>query len=256
MNRKLIAGNWKMNLSYKDAEILAKDIMEKLDQRLLQKIEVLICPTFVSLGIVNKTIKSSGIKLGAQNVYFENDGAYTGEISASILRSVGCEYVIIGHSERRTYLHETNKIINKKIKKALEFELKPIVCVGETFQEREDEIYEGVVEKQINEALLEISEELIKHIAIAYEPVWAIGTGLIATPEQASDMHSYIRKVIEKLYNKKISEYILILYGGSVNEANSKEMLSAGGIDGALVGGASLKADEFTAIINIASNIK
>lgn len=248
MRRKLIAGNWKMNLGYEDSEKLAKEIVEKIDKNILKKIDVLICPPYVNLGIVNKTLKETDIKLGAQNLFYENDGAYTGEISASMIKSVGCEYVILGHSERRNYMHETNGIINKKLKKALEFELKPILCVGESLIEREDEIYEGVIEEQLTDCLREISEQEFGRIVIAYEPVWAIGTGLNATPKQASDMHEFIRKVIRDLYSEKSANELLILYGGSINEKNSKEMLSATDVDGALIGGSSLKANEFANI--------
>jgi len=256
MRRKLIAGNWKMNLGYGDSERLAKDIAVKLDKDILRKIDVLVCPSYVSLGIVNKTIKDTDIKLGAQNLFYENDGAFTGEISASMLKSVGCEYVIVGHSERRNYMHETNGIINKKLKKAFEFGLKPILCVGESLIEREDEIYEGVIEEQLTDCLKEISEEEFRRVVIAYEPVWAIGTGLNATPKQTSDMHSFIGKVIHNLYSEKGANEVLIIYGGSVNESNSKEILSACGVDGALIGGASLKANEFANIAKIASGVK
>lgn len=256
MRRKLIAGNWKMNLTYKESEKLAKEITAKIEKKELSKVDVLLCPTFVSLGIVNKTIKETEIKLGAQNISYENNGAFTGEISAEILKSVGCDYVIIGHSERRSYFHETNAVINKKIKKAIEFNLKPVFCVGESLIEREDEIYEGIIEKQITEGLTGIDEGQISEIVIAYEPVWAIGTGLNATPDQASQIHSFIRTVIQKLYNEKTANEMLILYGGSVNEKNSAEMLSADGIDGALIGGASLKSEDFSMIVKKAAAIK
>jgi len=255
MRRKLIAGNWKMNLGYKDSEKLAKDIEYKLNKSILKKIDILVCPSYVSLGIVNKTIKDTDIKLGAQNLFYENDGAFTGEVSASMLGSVGCEYVIVGHSERRNYMHETNGIINKKLKKALEFELKPILCVGESLIEREDGIYEGVIEEQLRDCLKQISEDEFRNVVIAYEPVWAIGTGFNATPKQASDMHAFIGKVIHNLFSEKCANELLILYGGSVNEANSKEILSACGVDGALIGGASLKANEFATIAMIASQV-
>ncbi len=255
MRRKLIAGNWKMNLRYKESEKLAKDIEAKLDKKVLQNTDVLVCPSFVSLGIVNKTIKDTGIKLGAQDIYYEDDGAFTGEVSANMLKSVGCEFVIAGHSERRKYIHETNKIINRKVRKAIEFGLKPILCVGESLEEREDEIFEGVVEKQVIEGLAEISRDNMKDLVIAYEPVWAIGTGLNATPKQVSDMHMYIGKVVSKIYDPETSDNLRILYGGSVNGKNAKEILSACGVDGALIGGASLKADEFAEIAVIASKI-
>lgn len=254
--KKLIAANWKMNLSVKDSTRLARDIVDKLDNNFSKKLDVVFCPTYVSLETVQKVIDNTGIRLGAQNLYFENDGAFTGEISAYILKSVGCEYVIIGHSERRKYLHETGKFINKKIKKALEFELKPIVCVGELLEEREDEIFEGVVEKQIVEAFTDISEASIKNIIVAYEPVWAIGTGINATSQQASDMHVFISNTVSKLYNKESSDSMPVIYGGSVNEKNALEILSAPGINGTLIGSASLKADEFSNIIKIALRIQ
>lgn len=245
-----------MNLEYKESEKLANDIEAKLDKKHLQKTDVLVCPSFVSLGIVNKKIKDSEIKLGAQDIYYENDGAFTGEVSASMLKSVGCEYVIAGHSERRKYIHETNKIINRKVRKAIEFGIRPILCVGESLEEREDEIFEGVVEKQIIEGLAEVSKENMKDLVIAYEPVWAIGTGLNATPKQASDMHMFIGKVISKLFDADVANDLLILYGGSVNGKNAKEILSACGVDGALIGGSSLKADEFCEIVKIASELQ
>lgn len=256
MRKKLIAGNWKMNLTYKDSEKLAKEIISKIEKKDLNKTDVLLCPTFVSLGIVNKAIKDTGIRLGAQNISYENNGALTGEISAEILKSVGCEYVIIGHSERRSYFHESNAVINKKIRKAIEFDLKPVFCVGESLIEREDEIYEGIIEKQLTEGLAGIESGKIAEVIIAYEPVWAIGTGLNATPEQAAQIHSFIRKIIQKLYNEKAANEILILYGGSVNENNSEGILSAKGIDGALIGGASLKPDDFSKIVRTAAQIK
>ncbi len=244
-----------MNLGYRESEKLAKNIIDKLDKKALNKVDTLVCPAFISLGVVNKVIKDTEIKLGAQDLYYENDGAFTGEVSASMLKSIGCEYVIIGHSERRKYIHETDKIINKKVRKAIEFELKPILCVGESLIEREDEIFEGVVEKQITEGLSEISKDNMKNLVIAYEPVWAIGTGLNATPKQAGDMHLFIGKVITKLYDNEVSDNLKILYGGSVNRKNAKELLSACGVDGALIGGASLNAEEFSEIVRTAAQV-
>ncbi len=252
VRRKLIAGNWKMNLDYSSSKKLAEEIEMILGNKFAEKLDVLVCPSYISLGIVNKTVKDTSLKLGAQDLYYENDGAFTGGISAAMLKSVGCEYVIIGHSERRKYFHETNKIINKKIAKAIEFDLKPIFCVGETPEEREDGIYDGVIEEQIRDGLADISKEQMQKIVIAYEPVWAIGTGLNATAQQVSDMHGFIGKVISKLYGSEASNELLILYGGSVNEKNAEEILSACGVDGALIGGASLKADEFTEIVKTA----
>jgi len=255
MRKKLIAGNWKMNLGYRESEKLAKEITSKLDDKYFEKTDVLICPTYVSLGIVNKTIKDTEIKLGAQDLFYENDGAYTGEISSEMIKSVGCEYVIIGHSERRKYQHESNKVINLKIKKAIESGLKPILCVGESLEEREDEIYESVVKEMLRDGLADISAEDMSKIVIAYEPVWAIGTGLNATPEQASDIHIFIRKYIAEKYDPALAGKLIILYGGSVNGKNSKDILSANDIDGALIGGASLKPDEFCDIVKIAYSV-
>lgn len=256
MRRKLIAGNWKMNKSYDESQILAEEIVQKIDQSVLEYTDVLICPPFISLGLISDVLKDSGIKLGAQNVYFENDGAYTGEISAEMLKSVGCEYVIIGHSERRKFFSETDEVVNAKVKKALDKGLKVIVCVGETFEERESGDFEEIVTAQVTGSLKDISKESMQDVVIAYEPVWAIGTGLNATPEQASDIHGMIGKTISDLYDNDTAENLRILYGGSVNASNAGEMLSACGVDGALIGGASLKPDDFISIANEASKIK
>lgn len=256
MRRKLIAGNWKMNKSYNESQILAEEIVNKLEPIVLENIDLLICPPFISLGKVSDVIRDSGIMLGAQNVYSQNDGAYTGEISAEMLKSVGCEYVIIGHSERRKFFNETDEVVNAKVKKALDKGLKVIVCVGETLEERESGDYEKVVTGQVTGSLKDISKENMKDVVIAYEPVWAIGTGLNATPEQASEIHGIIGKKISDLYDNDTAENLRILYGGSVNASNAREMLSACGVDGALIGGASLKPDDFISIANEASKIK
>jgi triosephosphate isomerase len=192
------------------------------------------------------------VKLGAQNVYHEDNGAYTGEISPLMLKSVGCEYVIIGHSERRTIFKESNETINKKIKKALEHGLKVIFCIGETLDEREKNITNDVVKKQVIEGLLDIDEKAISYMIIAYEPVWAIGTGRNATPQQAQDVHKFIRKLIEDKYSSGIADDLTIQYGGSVKPDNARELLSQPDIDGALVGGACLKAESFIDIIKAA----
>ena len=256
MRRKLIAGNWKMNKSYNESQILAEEIVNKLEPIVLENIDLLICPPFISLGKVSDVIRDSGIMLGAQNVYSQNDGAYTGEISAEMLKSVGCEFVIIGHSERRKFFNETDEVVNAKVKKALDKGLKVIVCVGETLEERESGDYEKVVTGQVTGSLKDISKENMKDVVIAYEPVWAIGTGLNATPEQASEIHGIIGKKISDLYDNDTAENLRILYGGSVNASNAREMLSACGVDGALIGGASLKPDDFISIANEASKIK
>lgn len=244
-----------MNLSPGAARELASELVKNISKNELSGTDVLVCPPFISLTTVEQTISGSGIYLGAQDVYFENDGAFTGEISASMLKDSGCKYVIIGHSERRKLLHETNKIVNKKIKKALESGLRVILCIGESFEEREDEIYEGVVEEQITDSLSEISAGQLAEISIAYEPVWAIGTGVNATPKQIVEMHEFVRKVISGIYDKISAENILILYGGSVNQKNAQEILSSKGVDGALVGGASLKAADFESIVKTAAKL-
>ena len=252
MRKKLIAGNWKMNLDLIASKSLAENILKVITKKDLAATDVLICPTFVALEKCAAVISGSGISLGAQNMSDKDDGAYTGEISASMLISAGCEYVIIGHSERRKYYSESNQVVNSKVRKALEAGLKPIMCVGETLQEREDDIYEAIVSKQITEGLNNLTAEQMANVTIAYEPVWAIGTGVNATPEQASDMHKFIGNIISKMFGDVAAENLRILYGGSVNTKNAGEILSACGIDGALVGGASLKADDFKSIISAA----
>lgn len=253
MKKKLIAGNWKMNLTLNASIELTENFVKNVPQKSISETDVLICPTFIALPACSTLLKDSGIMLGAQNMSDKDDGAYTGEISASMLTAVGCEFVIIGHSERRKYFGETNQIVNSKSLKALTSGLKPIICVGETLQEREDEIYEAIVEKQISEGLAGISDEQMSDVTIAYEPVWAIGTGLNATPKQASGMHKFIRGLISGKYGSAIGNEARILYGGSVNAKNAGEILHAGGIDGALVGGAALKAEEFLTIISSAT---
>jgi triosephosphate isomerase len=251
MRKKVIAGNWKMNNDLTESQNLITHLSNGLRNE-KYNCDVIICPPFTSLSEASSLIKETGIKLGAQNLYFEDSGAFTGEISAKMLKSVGCEYVIIGHSERRTIFKETDDIINKKIKKALEHNLKPIFCVGETLDEREKGITMDVVKKQVEEGLKNISDENLSSIIAAYEPVWAIGTGRNATPEQVQEVHSFIRKLIGELFSSKAAEDLVIQYGGSVKPDNAKELLSQPDIDGALVGGACLKADSFIGIIKAA----
>lgn len=249
MRKKIIAGNWKMNNDLTESQNLITKLTGGLSNLKL-KCDVIICPPFTSLSEANALIKNTVVKLGAQNVYHEDDGAYTGEISPSMLKGVGCEFVIIGHSERRTIFKETNETINRKIVKALEHNLKVIFCIGETLEEREKDITMDVIRKQVSEGLKNIPEEKLSEIIIAYEPVWAIGTGKVATPEQAQEVHSFIRKLIADKYSDKTAENLTIQYGGSVKPDNAKDLLSQPDIDGALVGGACLKADSFVEIIN------
>lgn len=247
MRKKIIAGNWKMNLNLSESIALISGIKNGLVNQQLN-CELVICPPFTSLETASVLIKDSAIKLGGQNMYYEENGAFTAEISASMLKSVGCQYVILGHSERRTIFGETNKLINKKIKKALTSQLTPIFCIGETLEERESGFTFDVVKKQVVEGLSEINSEDAQKIVIAYEPVWAIGTGKTASKEQAEEVHAFIRSLLCELYSNEVAEEITIQYGGSVKPDNAVELLSQPNIDGALVGGACLKADSFVAI--------
>jgi len=213
------------------------------------KAEVIVCPPFTSLSEVNSLVKGTRVKLGAQNMFYEESGAYTAEISADMLKSVGCEYVILGHSERRVIFNESDELINKKIKTALAKALKPIFCVGELLEQRESGETMKVVSSQIEKGLEGITAEQMKNVIIAYEPVWAIGTGKTATPKQAQEVHSFIRELVAKKYSTSVAEGLIIQYGGSVKPDNSSELLSQKDIDGALVGGACLKADSFLSII-------
>lgn len=249
MRKKLIAGNWKMNLSVTQAESLAADLIKGIKNKDLEKADVVICPPFISLIPAGRMINESGIKLGAQDLHYEDNGAYTGEISAEMLKSAGCDYVILGHSERRKYFNESNNDVNRKIKKALSFGIYPIVCVGESLEERERAAHKEVVEEQLSESMKDLSLEEFSKIVIAYEPVWAIGTGKNATPEQANEMHKHIRDFIKRLTGLDTSDSLTILYGGSLNDKNAEELLAEPDIDGGLIGGASLKAESFIKII-------
>jgi triosephosphate isomerase len=248
MRKKIIAGNWKMNNDLSESQNLISKLTSGLSNEKVN-CEVIICPPFTSLHEASSLIKNTVIKLGAQNMYYEESGAYTGEISASMLKSVGCEYVILGHSERRTIFGEPDSLINKKIKKALQSNLKPIFCVGETLQERESGVTKDVIKRQVVEGLKDILINDMIRIILAYEPVWAIGTGKTATPAQAEEVHEFIREIVSGLYNKDVSDNLIIQYGGSVKPNNAVELMSQKDIDGALVGGACLKADSFIQII-------
>ena len=251
MRSPFVAGNWKMNTTATEAEQLVFEMLEKLDR--IEGVEKVLCPPFVSLVAVNMMLRGSSIKLGAQNMYFETEGAYTGEISPPMLREL-CEFVILGHSERRWYFGETDEIVNKKVKAALSNKLKPILCVGERLEENEAGKTEEVINRQVTAALNGI--EPVSNLVIAYEPVWAIGTGKAASGEQAAATIQFIRDVLAKLWNKSIAQDLRILYGGSVTSANIAEFISHPEIDGALVGGASLKAEEFVSIVEKTADIK
>jgi len=230
------------------------DLAEKLKKVIkdMAGVEVVVAPPFTALGSVREAIKGSNIKLGAQNLFWEDKGAYTGEVSPLMIRDLGCEYVIIGHSERREYFKESDEIVNKKIKAALRNKLNAIVCVGESLKEREENKTMQVIESQIKKGLQGLSLNEAKELTIAYEPVWAIGTGRNATPTQANEVHAYIRKLLSQIFNEDIASNIKILYGGSVKPSNSAELMSEKEIDGALVGGASLDADSFAQIVRSA----
>ncbi len=250
MRKPFIAGNWKMNMTHLQAVSFMQDLEYKYNNK--NNCEVAVCPPATSLKSVKTIIDSDNldIKLGAQNMYYESSGAFTGEISSIMLKALGVEYVIIGHSERRQYFGETNKSVNKKTKTAFNAGLKPIMCIGESLKIRESGKAEEFVLGQIEECLNGIDEESMDDLTIAYEPIWAIGTGKTATSKDANDMCLAIRRKIGELYNKKISEIIIIQYGGSVKPSNISELMNMSDIDGALVGGASLEVDDFIAIIN------
>lgn len=248
MNRlPFIAGNWKMNKTVGEALELVKALKVSLSG--VEGVEVAVAPPFTALYPVAQELRNSIIELAAQNLFWEEKGAYTGEVSPLMLREVGCQYVIIGHSERRQYFGETDETVNRKIRSAIRSDLKVIFCIGETLEEREGGKTFSVIERQLVEGLKGIEEEMMGKIVIAYEPVWAIGTGRTASPQQAGEVHRFIREKIEKLYSKRTSETLRIQYGGSVTPENIKALMAEPGIDGALVGGASLKAETFTRIV-------
>ena len=247
MRKKIIAGNWKMNYCVNKAEEFVSQIKDTINTN---EVDVVICPNFVALDRISDLIDGTNISLGAQNVYFEDKGAYTGETSVNMLAAVGVKYCIVGHSERRQYFNETNEIVNKKAKKLLEKDISPIVCVGETLEERESNKMIEVVEKQVKESLDGIENiSIANKVIVAYEPIWAIGTGKTATAQQANEMCKYIRDVISKMYDEETAQKVRIQYGGSVKPNNANEILNMSDIDGALVGGASLTND-FVAIVN------
>lgn len=254
MRKKIIAGNWKMNKDIHETATLVNGLKEKMKD-FKGNVGVVICPPFTSLVVAKSLIQGTHIQLGAQNVSQNDDGAFTGEVSAKMLTAIGCEYVILGHSERRQYFKETDELINAKIKKALKANLIPIICVGETLEEREAGVTEKIISTQIKGVLKELSSEEMHKVVIAYEPVWAIGTGKTATPDQANQVHKFIRKLVAQLYNNTVADGLIIQYGGSMNAENAASLLSQTDIDGGLIGGASLKGDAFMAIIDAGASI-
>jgi triosephosphate isomerase len=248
MRRKLVAGNWKMNKNLDETVSLINELLNRLGNK-IKDVGIVVFPQFPSLPTAYSLLKESGIELGAQNLSQHNEGAYTGEVSGAMLRNVGCRYVIVGHSERRQYFREDDSLVNAKIKSALIENLIPIICVGETLAEREAGNTHDVVTKQVEGAFLDIKEEDLRRAIIAYEPVWAIGTGKTATPEQANEVHKLIRTIMQKKYSREVADESLILYGGSVNAQNALSLFSQSDIDGGLVGGASLKSESFALIV-------
>jgi len=245
----MIAGNWKMNNTVAESKALITDLKEYATQ--MDGVDVVVCPTFVALTPVVDATAGTPIKVGAQNVHWAESGAYTAEVSAKMLTAINVEYVIIGHSERRQYFAETDETVNKRLKAALAEKLKPIVCIGETLEERENGTTNDVLATQIKGAFADLTAQQLEKCVIAYEPVWAIGTGKVATPEQAQETHAFIRTLLKELFGD-VADSTRILYGGSMKPANAKELLGQTDIDGGLIGGASLKATDFAGIITSA----
>jgi len=249
MRKPFIAGNWKMNTDREGAVDLAGGLVSRLKD--VETVDMAVCPPFVYLDAVAKALNSSNIALGAQNIYFEPNGAFTGEISCKMLKDVCCTYVIIGHSERRHKIGETDELINKKISAAITSGLLPIFCVGELLEQREAGKTAQVVTRQIKEGLAGLTAEKVLAVTIAYEPVWAIGTGVNATPDQAQQVHAMIRELLADMYDNSLAGQMRIQYGGSAKPANTAELMACPDVDGLLVGGASLKADDFATMIKI-----
>ena len=245
MRRLLIAGNWKMHKTVQEAVELVRELKELVSD--VKDRDILVCPPFTALYAVSRELEGSNIALGAQNMFYEEKGAFTGEISPLMVKDVGCSYVILGHSERRHIFGETDELINKKVLSAVNHGLIPILCVGETLQEREEDKTKEVIERQVKEGLKGLNET--SEFVIAYEPVWAIGTGKTATPELAEKVHSFIREILAEMFGKEKADSIRILYGGSVQPENAAGLMSQPNIDGSLVGGASLKAESFAKIV-------
>ncbi|WP_439128406.1 triose-phosphate isomerase [Polaribacter sp.] len=249
MRTKIVAGNWKLNNNKEESKQLIKDLKKAIKKEELKNTRVIVAPTFVNLSSSVKAAKKSKIEVIAQNMHQAKNGAFTGEISADMLKSIGVETVILGHSERRTYFNETDASLAEKVDAILENKMETIFCFGELLEDRKSNNHFAVVESQLKNALFHLEAKDWKSIILAYEPVWAIGTGETASPEQAQEMHAFIRSIIEKQYNKDVAENVSILYGGSVKPANAEEIFSKPDVDGGLIGGAALKVDDFTAII-------
>ena len=248
MRKHIVAGNWKMNKTFQEADDLINEIMEQLEKNDLGSTHMIICPPFPYLEMCSDYSNDSYFAVGAQNVNDNTSGAYTGEVSAQMLASLEVPYCIVGHSERRAYYGETDAIVARKVDQLLANDIRPIVCCGEVLEEREANKQLDVVRRQITDGLFHLTAEAFSQVIIAYEPVWAIGTGKTATPEQAQDMHAFIRGLIAEKYGKDVAENTSILYGGSCKPSNAKELFEKPDVDGGLIGGASLKADDFMKI--------
>ena len=251
MRSQIIAGNWKMFNGLEETTLLVKALRDRSGE-FPARVTTVICPPFTSLSTASALLQGSAIRLGAQNMSDHDEGAFTGEISWKMIRSCGCSYVILGHSERRQIFKETDELVNRKVRKAIASGLTPIICVGETLEEREKGNTQRVITTQITGVLKDLSSSDMGKVVIAYEPVWAIGTGRNATPDQAQEVHLHIRKLVEKQFGNAVAGALVIQYGGSVKPENARDPLAQPGIDGALVGGACLKADSFAAIIKSA----
>lgn len=250
MRKQIVAGNWKMNNDLDASKSLVKNVIKKLKKKSLKNTRVIVAPTFVNLQKVASKSKKTKVEVAAQNMHQARSGAFTGEVSAEMLKSVGVKIVILGHSERREYFGETDAILAEKVNAALENKLEVIFCFGEVLEDRKLDNHFKVVESQIKNGLFHLEASAWKNIVLAYEPVWAIGTGETASPEQAQEMHAFIRKIVTDKYNSDVSENVSILYGGSVKPSNAKEIFSKEDVDGGLIGGAALNADDFVALVN------
>lgn len=247
MRKRIIAGNWKMNKTMEEAKNFLKDLKEKLPTS--EKVEAVVCAPFPYLASLVEEAEDSAVKIGAQNMHYEESGAYTGEVSPAMLLDLGVTHVIIGHSERREYFAETDETVNKKLHAALSHNLSPIVCVGESLEQREAGETNSQVEKQVKEAFRDVEAADVDKIIVAYEPIWAIGTGKTASSEDANEVCAHVRKVISELYSEEVANKLVVQYGGSVNPDNVDELLGTSDIDGALVGGASLEVDSFLQLV-------
>lgn len=248
MRKPLIAGNWKMNKTIDEAVSLVNTIKAGVHQ--ISGVDMLVCPPFTALSAVSEALDRSNIEIGAQNMYSATDGAFTGEVSPLMIKDIGCRFVILGHSERRSIFGESDKVVNEKVKTALQYNLIPILCVGETLEEREAGKAKDVVRSQIAEGLKGLTKEDMHNVVIAYEPVWAIGTGKTATPAQAEEVHAFIRQQINSTFDASVSDAIRILYGGSMKPENVTDLMKQENIDGGLIGGAALKGESFIQLVS------